>query len=70
MPHERSRGSTGLAVASANPVRLLPGGRPGRVSTGLVVRTVDGGGAQQVNRDRTSGPEGASGLHRVVATVR
>ncbi len=46
------------------------GCRPGRVSTGLVVHTVAGGGAQQVNGDRTSGREGASGLHRVVATVR
>ncbi len=35
----------------------------------LVVRTVDGGGTPQVSEDRTSGPEGATGLHRVVAML-
>lgn len=34
----------------------------------LVVRAVDGMGAPQVTEDRISGPEGASGIHRVVAT--
>ena len=35
----------------------------------LVVRTVDGGGTPQVSQDRTSGPEGATGYHRVVAML-
>jgi len=35
----------------------------------LVVRTGDGAGKPQVDKDRTSGPEGATGLHRVTARI-
>ncbi len=35
----------------------------------LVVRATDGTGALQIAKDRTSGPEGATGLHRVMARI-
>ncbi len=35
----------------------------------LVVRTVDGAGAPQIDKSKASGPEGATGLHRVTANV-
>jgi len=41
--------------------------RPGEYR--LVVRAYDGAGKSQVDKDRTSGPEGATGLHKVMAQV-
>ena len=35
----------------------------------LVVRASDRTGATQIEQDRSSGPEGATGLHRVTARV-
>ncbi len=35
----------------------------------LVVRTYDGAGAPQIDKSKASGPEGATGLHRVTANV-
>jgi len=35
----------------------------------LVVRTYDGTGAPQIDKSKPSGPEGATGLHRVTANV-
>jgi len=35
----------------------------------LVVRTYEGAGTPQVDKDRTSGPEGATGLHKIMAQV-
>lgn len=41
--------------------------RPGEHS--LVVRAFDGNGTPQVDKDRKSGPEGATGLHKVTARI-